>query len=161
MIVQAFREFLRSDEAMNDAVRESGREEMRDIVRSNIWDWRVPRSVTAATAITLELASETDYGAIDSPAAILDVLVDLNIWAKDTDETSGADKAARVSTALRKMLVQYAGPLNDEVSVQTITRISGPRERPTRPTDASGNWNFRYLITFKLGVPIATPAGAN
>ncbi len=161
MIVQAFREFLRRDEAMNDPVRELGREEMRGIVRSNIWDWRVPKSVTHPVAITVELASETDHGAIDGPAAILDVLVDLNIWARDTDESSGGDKAARVSTALRRMLVQYQGPLTDEVSVQTITRISGPRERPTRPTDASGNWNFRYLITFKLAVPITVPAGAN
>lgn len=161
MIVKAFEEFLLRDEPMIDDLREEGRLVLRDIVRWRIWKGRLPKARAGPIAITLELVSELDYAAIDSPAALLEVIIDCNVWARDTDEISGTDNGAKVNDALRKMVVQYHGRLNDEFDVQTIKREAGPREFAMRPSDASGNWIFRSLTTFMLAVPIKVPTGAN
>lgn len=159
-IILAFRDFLLNTEGLRDPVRDEGRIVMQDIVRWRVYDGRVPRA-SGPVAITLSQSSEITFSTINAPAPVLGFLVDLSVWAKDTDEQSGAERARAVLSGLRKMLIQYAGPLNDDVSVQTITLEGGPNELPVRPVDASGNWNFRYLTTYMLGVPIRVPAGLN
>ena len=91
---------------------------------------------------------------------LLGVIVEINIWAKDTDERSGAEAAREAYAGLRVMLAQYAGPLNDEVSVQTIKLESGPHEQVRPAVDASGNWTYRYTSTYLMGVPTVMPMGA-
>lgn len=113
-ILLAFRDFLLRDEPMADPVRESGSLLERDTadpggrqgVRSII-DWKVfdarqhrlpPSGTTGPLSITLESASEITYGAIAAPLGFIAAFVDLNIWARDTDEQSGSERARKLTS---------------------------------------------------------------
>ena len=173
----AFRDFLLRDAPMNDPVREAGaaderdggdpggRQAIRNIVGWRIFDGREHRGpakgVSGAVAITLEASSELTWGTVSAPAPIVAPFVDISVWARDTDEISGAERARKLHSALRQYLSQYQGPLNDDVDTQTIKHEAGPNQITIRPSDASGNWTYRYLSTWMLGIAIEMPTGAN
>lgn len=171
--VLAFRDFLLRDEPMNDAVREAGthaeqdgndpggRQGLRRIVDDRVFDGRIPRGTMGAVAITLEQIGEITYSAVASPARIYAPLVDINVWARDTDSQNGAERARKLISCLRQYLSQYRGPLNDELETQTIKLEGGPNLFTQQARDASGNWTYRYLSTWMLGIPQEVPAGAD
>ncbi len=161
MIVRALRDFLVETAQLNDPVRADGLRVFRDEVRSHVYEGHIPRAHTGPLAVTLTMISEQDFNGIASPAPFVAAIIQVIIWAKDTDEISGATRGRLVARALRRMLTQYRGPLNDEVEVQTIGSEGGASEQLLRPSDASGNWNYRYIITYMLGVPIEVPTGVD
>lgn len=161
MIVKAFRDFLLDTTVLNDSVRDGGRQVFQDAVQWRVSDGRIPRSKGGVVAVTLSQIEEESFGTISVPLPLVATVIQVTIWAKDTDELSGAERGRAVAASLRDMLVQYSGALNDDVSVQTIMSQGGASEQLLRPSDASGNWAFRYIATYRLGVPIAVPAGAS
>lgn len=172
-VVAAFRDFLLRDEPMNDRVREAGteaeregddpggRQGLRRIVGWRVFDGRVPRGTPGTVAVTLEQISEITYSTVSHPAELVSPFIDINVWARDTDEDNGAERARKVVSCLRQYLMQYRGPLNDEVNVQTIKLEGGPNLFTQQAKDASGNWIYRYLSTWMLGVEQEAPAGAD
>lgn len=161
MIVKAFRDFLLETTSLNDSVRDDGRQVFQDAVKWRVSDGRIPRSKSGGVAVTLLQIGEDSFSALASPLALVATAIQITIWAKDTDEESGAERGRVVARALRRMLVQYNGSLNDDVSVQTIMSEGGASEQLLRPSDASGNWTYRYITTYRLGVAVSVPAGAN
>ena len=161
MIIKALRDFLLSTDPLADSVRDAGRVDFQNLVRWRVTDGRIPKSKGGNIAVTVRHVSEIQHGAVNGPVPLLSVIVEISIWAKDTDERSGAEAAREAYAGLRLMLAQYAGPLNDDISVQTIKHESGPHEQVRPAVDASGGWTYRYTSTYLMGVPTTMPAGAN
>ena len=159
-IIRAFRDFLVTNTVQPDAKREEGRNEFQAVVTQNVFDGRL-RRCPAQRAVVLTALSDNPEGAVDQPVDFTQIVVDLELYMRDTDVSSAAATTRTVSTALRKWLHKYRGPLNGSVNTDGIFYEAGPILRPLTATDASGNWKYRSIITYRLGVPIATASGVS
>lgn len=159
-IIRGFRDFLVSDTVQPDAKREEGRQQFQAVVAQNVFDGRL-RRCPAARAVVLTALSDNPEGAVDQPVDFTQVIVDLELYMRDTDVSAAAAVTRTVSTSLRKWLHKYRGALNASVSTDGIFYESGPILRPLPATDASGNFKYRSIITYRMGVPISTPAGVS
>ena len=159
-ILRGFRDFLVTDQAQTDTIREEGRQEFQGVIGENVFDGRLRRA-PAQRAVFLSSLSDDPLGAIDQPVDFTQDIVDLELYMRDDDSSAAAAVTRTVSTGLRKWLHKYRGQLNATISTQGIFYESGPILRPLRPQDASGNWKYRAIITYRLGVNIATPSGVN
>ena len=137
-----------------------GRQEFQQIIEDNVFDGRLVRS-PAKRAVVVSSLSDAPEGAVDQPVDFTQVVIDLELYMRDTDESGAAAVTRTVATGLRKWLHKYRGQLNASVATDGIFYESGPILRPLRSTDASGNWKYRSIITYRMGVPISTPAGVS
>lgn len=159
MILRAFYDFLTSDDVLTDSTRQSGREEFRKLVASVIWQDERP-SASGPVSVVLRRAGGIHHSAIDSPAAIESPIIDLHIYATDTDDKSGSESIEDVYDALKNLLPQYAGEFGDQ-TVQTISQETEPFSSPITPVDAQDNWTHHYIISYMIGASRVVPAGAN
>lgn len=159
-IIRAVRDFLVTDTTQPDAKREEGRQEFQTVIAQNVFDGRL-RRCPAPRAVVLTALSDNPEGAVDQPVDFTQVTLDIELYMRDTDESAAAAVTRTVSTALRKWLHKYRGPLNGTVKTDGIFYETGPILRPLQANDASGNWKYRSIITYRMGVPIATPAGVS
>ena len=159
-VIEALREFLQRDQSMHDREREKARQKIRNIVGWRVFRGRVPRGTDGVLQVTLELSTEITYSTTAHPAPVTAPFVDLNVWAKDTDEESGSERAEKLLVALHTYLLQYRGPLSDAVFAQVIKLEGGPNSLPIRPIDAEG-WKYRYLTTWMVGHEIVVPTGVD
>ena len=159
-IIRGVRDLLVTTTRQTDPVRETGRREFQGAVRNNVFDGRLKRC-PAPLAVAVTSLSDTPEGAIDQPVDFTQVVVDIELFIRDTSEQTASYHTRVVSTALRKWLHKYRGRLNATLSTDGIFYETGPILRPLRATDASGNWKYRSIVTYRMGVPITTPAGVN
>jgi len=159
MILRAFYEFLTSDDELTDGIRQSGREEFRKLVASVIWQDERPRE-SDPVSVVLMRSGGVNHSAIDSPAAIESPIIDLHMYAKDTDDKSGSESIEDVYDALKNLLPQYAGTFGDQ-TVQIISQETEPFSSPITPEDAQDNWTHHYIISYMIGASRVVPPGAN
>ncbi len=159
MILRAFYDFLTSDDELTDDVRQGGRERLREYVASEIYHGRRPRGA-GPVCLTISRSGGIVHSAIDLPAAIEAPIVDLHIFAKDTNDKGGSESIEDVYDALKDLLPQFSGEFGDQ-TVQTISQESEPFPSPLDPKDAQDNWTYHYIISYMIGAPRVVPAGAN
>ena len=154
---QAIRDFLVDDRTLNDTVRNDARIEIRNIVGDNIFDGR-KRQGSYKFAITLDSLGGDVANALDGPVGIAMPMIDISTWGKDGDGHEGL--RARLDFALRSLLHQFRGKLNDSITVQICNLEGEPLGRPIAPIDASDGWTHRKSYSFMFGYSITVPGGA-
>ena len=159
MILRAFVDFLDSDDTLNDDVRQGGRERLREYVASEIYHGRRPRGA-GPVCLVLDRAAGIVYSAIAVPLGVEAPVVDLHLYAKDTDDKSGSESVEDVYDALKDMLPGYAGDFGDQ-TVQLISQESEAISQPIHPLDAQDNWTQHYVISYLIGAARVVPAGAS
>lgn len=158
MILRAFYDFLTSDDVLDNEIRQCGRERLRKLI-AEVYHGRRP-SGAAPVCVTIDRAGGIVHSAIDSPAAIESPIVDLHIFAKDTDDKRGSESVEDVYDALKDLLPQYAGAFGDQ-TVQTVSQETEPFSSPINPIDAQDNWTYHYIISYMIGAARVVPTGAN
>lgn len=159
MILRAFYDFLTSDGTLNGDVRQAGRERLREFVASEVYHGRRPRGV-GPVCLVLDRSGGIMYSAIASPLAVEAPVVDVHVYAMDTDDKTGSESAEDVYDALRDLLPQYAGEFGDQ-TVQTISQESEPFSQPIHPQDAQDNWTHHYIVSYMIGAARVVPTEAN
>lgn len=154
---QAIRDFLVDDRTLDDAVRNDARIEIRNIVGDNIFDGR-KRQGAGSFAITLAALGGQVTNGLAGPAGIVSPVVDITTWSKDGDGYEGL--RARLDTALRTLLHQFRGALNESITVQICNLEGEPFDRPIAPIDASDGWTHRTSYSFMFGYSVTVPGGA-
>lgn len=154
---QAIRDFLIDDRTLDDAVRNDARIEIRNIVGDNIYDGR-RKMPPVCFAITIDDTGGQVVNAIDGPAGIRMPVMDITTWCRDGDGREGL--RARLDNALRSLLHQFRGALNDGISVQICNLESEPFSRVIPPSDASDTWTHTRSYSFMFGYTITVPGGS-
>ena len=159
-IIRAVRDFLVTDTVQSDAIREQGRQAFQAEIGENVFEGRLRRA-SSRSAIVLSSLSDNPEGAIDQPIDFTAIILEVELYLRDTDEITAAARTRTVATALRQWLHKYRGPLNGTVSTDGIFYESGPILSMLRASDASGNWKYRSIINYRMGVPIASASGVS
>ncbi len=159
MILRAFYDFLTSDDELTDGMRQGGRERLRQLIASEVYHGRRPRG-SGPVCVTIDRAAGIVYAGITGPVGIESPIVDLRIYAKDTDDKSGSESVEDVYDALKDMLPGYAGDFGDQ-TVQLISQESEAISQPIHPLDAQDNWTQHYVISYLIGAARVVPAGAS
>ncbi len=159
MILRAFYDFLTSDDELTDIVRQGGRERLREYIASEVYHGRRPRGA-GPVCLMIDRASGIVYAGVTGPLAVEAPIVDVHIYAKDTDDKGGSEAVEDVYDALKDILPGYAGPFGDQ-TVQVISQESEAISQPLHPLDADDNWTDHYIISYLIGAARVVPAGAN
>ena len=161
MIDQAFADFLKSTDSLTDATRQEGREELLKYVGEHVYDGREPRG-KGASCITLQEAGGEVHSAIKSPSAIQSRNFRLHVWTRDSEDSeySGSELKGRIIEALRKLLPQYRGAFNADISVQTIAQLTAPTVQNETDLEAFDDWTYHTSILYMIGYLATVPTGA-
>lgn len=159
MILRAFYDFLTSDEELVDDVRQGGRERLRALIASEVYHGNRP-SGAGPVCIVLDRSAGIVYSALATPLAIEAPIIDLHIYAKDTDDKSGSESVEDVLYALKDLLPQYAGRFGDQ-TVQLISQESEATSASIHPLDATDDWTYHYIISYLVGAARTVPTGEN
>lgn len=159
MILRAFLDFLTSDDELNDVVRQAGRERLRELIASEVYHGNRPRGA-GPVCLVIDRSSGVVYSAIGAPLALEAPLVDLHIYAKDTESKSGSESVEDVYDALKDLLPQYAGSFGDR-TVQTINQEGEASSQMIHPLDAADQWTYHYVVSYLIGAARTVPAGAD
>jgi len=158
MIKQALYDFLTDDSTLSDSVRNTARQNLRELIGTRIHNNRRPRG-TDEMALTISKSSGFVLKGLSKPVNCAQPILDFTIWSIDKPYTEGNDEKA--FDALKSLLHQYRGPLNDTVSVQVISLESEPFEQPVAPADLSDGWTHRQTCSFLIGYNTTAPAGVS
>ena len=159
-ITRALRDLLVTKTKQTDPTRETGRQELQAVIGNNVFDGRLPRC-SANSVLMLSAVSDNPVGAIDQPIDFTEIVIDVELYMRDSDQIAAAKTTRVVGTALRKWLHKFRGRLNARVCTQGIFYETGPVLSPLRASDASGNWRYRSIITYRMGVEICSASGVS
>lgn len=151
----ALYDFLTDDSVLSDPVRNLGREVIRDLVGTRIYPGRRPQN-KPGMALTMTRAAGGVLSAIDGPMDTVSPVVDFTLWFNDKHAQDGWEED--FWWAIKSLFHQYRGPLNDEITVQTIHLEAEPFERPIPPIDQSDLWTHRQTSSWMVVYQIAAPA---
>ena len=159
MILRAFRDFLMSDNKLNNVVRQAGRERLRELIASEVYHGKRPRGA-GPVCLAIDRSSGVVYSAIGAPLALEAPIVDLHIYAKGTETKRGSEAVEDVYDALKDLLPQYAGAFGDQ-TVQTINQEGEASSQMIHPLDADDEWTYHYVVSYLIGAARTVPAGAD
>ncbi len=159
MILRAFYDFLTSDDELTDDVRQAGRERLRNLIASEVYHGRRPRGA-GPVCLVLDRAAGIVHAGITGPLGVEAPIVDVHIYAKDTEDKAGSESVEDVYDAMKDLLPGYAGAFGDQ-TVQLISQESEAISQPIHPLDAQDNWTHHYIISYLIGAARVVPAGAS
>ena len=147
-VAHALYDFLTSSETLADASRQTAKEKIRSIIGNRIWGGRRPQ-LKQLPAITIGRGGGSQLTTLGAMPSTQQPEIEFTIWTRDTP--SDVDKSETVYAAMKQLLHQYRGALNDTITAQTITLQAEGFDREFAPVDASGEWIKGKSFTFLVG----------
>lgn len=151
-IKQALFEFLTDDASLSDAGRDAARDDIRNLLGSNIYfEDRRPHGAEPMSLTMSRIAGQR-LTKVSGSANFAIPIISFSIWSSDATNTSGQPE--KLYVAISKLLHGYRGALNDDVTAKAIHIEGEPFDRSYPPPDGTDNWLHQKTFSFSFGYEV-------